>query len=321
MRCRHVNILLADYRDKNLSSQDMASVKEHLAQCAGCREEYQFLKKYRNGIDAFPVLDPPDNFLEKIHERITAGERRGLIRKLFYPLKIKLPLEAAGVLALTLIIAFIYRPFAVNRMAYRAEETAAPAASTVQPEPKKTHPEGDFDRSTATVKRDDEIRAKERAPAPHVAESAVREEPYKAEITLALRLNRVSINVPSVGESFQAKNLTEAGEPRAASEKDATSDKKEKSSAELSRGPFPAPRDQPEVDGIAALAKSLAGKVVKTTYDEKTGFHRQVIVEIPARNYDQFLTGLRADWIVHKQSPAGPHPRARRMQIIMNFSE
>lgn len=148
----HVSSLLADYLDGLLSPDEAAAVKEHLARCAECREEHRFLKTYISKAAAFPRVPVPGDFLEKIHARIDAPAQGGLLRTLFFPLKIKLPLEAAGALALTVLAVFVFNPFGERGIEYRAE---APVVSEKAAGPRNTADED------AAVSRGGDMTARE----------------------------------------------------------------------------------------------------------------------------------------------------------------
>lgn len=130
MKCSDVRKILADYLDGVLSQQDRALVEAHLASCKSCSEEFAFLKTYVNEAGSLEKVKAPSDFLEKVHQRL---ERRfsfeKLMRTLFVPVKIKIPLELAGVAATVLIAFFVARffmlgqgevPIAARQMAEKA---------------------------------------------------------------------------------------------------------------------------------------------------------------------------------------------------------
>ena len=111
MKCSYVRKILADYLDGVLNERDKALVEEHLASCKACAEELAFLKAYAKETGSLEKMKAPEDFLEKVHQRL---ERRfsfeKLMRTLFVPAKIKIPLELAGVAA-TLVVAFFIARF------------------------------------------------------------------------------------------------------------------------------------------------------------------------------------------------------------------
>jgi hypothetical protein len=342
MKCEQVKILLADYLDKKLPDGDRAMVQEHLRQCADCREELQFLKKYMKEIESFPSLKAPDDFLEKIHERINRPMHSGVIQKLFLPLRIKVPLEAAALLALALTGLIIFKPFKHADVEFKAEE---PIASTDEKTEKSGQAERHIfrrDRSPMIAKEDIKIREKEKdmdlVPGKKVASansedmtvdnSAISEKSSKAdkkaypadraEITLYLKQNMVSGGETQSRDSIAAQKSEQAEETKTISEKYFAA-KKEKAGAERSSQTAPAGPYQAQVDTISSLAQSLEGRIIKNEYDDRTASNRLVVVEIPAKNYTRFMNGLRGSWSVQRQYPAMPPRRAVKVQINMNL--
>ncbi len=111
MDCHEVKKSLQEYMDNELNREMKNAIKLHLSSCDSCRSEYHDLVEYRNGMNSLGQVRAPDDFLSQIHERIEKPSLLSKIKqKLFFPLNIKLPLEAAGVLATVVIIVFLYNP-------------------------------------------------------------------------------------------------------------------------------------------------------------------------------------------------------------------
>lgn len=117
MRCRKAQLLLDDYLRGALPSGEMEAVAEHLVSCPKCDAEAEFLKRYHEGLSSIPAHRAPEGFLGRIREGIASGDsaiksdaRRGIIKRLFLPLKIKLPLEAAGLLATAALVFVLVKP-------------------------------------------------------------------------------------------------------------------------------------------------------------------------------------------------------------------
>ncbi len=116
MRCGKAHLLLDDYLRGTLASAERDAVAEHLVSCGKCSAELEFLKRYREGLASVPPLRAPAGFLAKVRDGIardTAARpaaRRGIIGRLFLPLKIKLPLEAAGLLATAALVFVLVKP-------------------------------------------------------------------------------------------------------------------------------------------------------------------------------------------------------------------
>ena len=108
MKDRHVREKLSEYIDGILSEEEASSVKAHLDRCPECMEEYEDMVKIIGHMSQVETLETPESLLAKVHERIEKPSfLRRLINGLFVPLKIKLPLELAGVAAAALLVIYI----------------------------------------------------------------------------------------------------------------------------------------------------------------------------------------------------------------------
>ncbi|MBW2409183.1 MAG: DUF2275 domain-containing protein [Deltaproteobacteria bacterium] len=105
MRCSHAKELLSSYLDGRLDKESSIQLEEHLAGCDACRRQMDALAMLVNELRGLePVKAPPD-FLDQLHTRLDPRpRRRNLVKKLFHPLRIKIPLELASAAALALLI-------------------------------------------------------------------------------------------------------------------------------------------------------------------------------------------------------------------------
>ncbi|MBP7735523.1 MAG: zf-HC2 domain-containing protein [Spirochaetes bacterium] len=341
MKCDNIKLLLADYLEGNLSASDTALVKEHLKNCADCREELQFLKKYMKKIEAFPSVKAPDDFLEQLHARIGETGRGSLVKKLFYPLKIKVPLEAAALLAIAVTGMIIFKPFRPEVAQYKAEE---PASHQAMEEEKALHEDKHISHRErppmvasnavkAREKEKDAARDKKVAATDETmvaADIRVSEHPAKeemkssaggqAEITLYLKQVTVARAEQEFDDSVTDRKADYAATEKALSKRSPGNARKDRAaSAGATQQTAPAGRVKDEADSIAGLAQSLEGRIIRKSMDEKTGSESQIIVEIPRKNYSRFMKGLRGKWSVQKQYPSAPSERAGKVQFNINL--
>ncbi|MEA5115278.1 MAG: DUF2275 domain-containing protein [Geobacteraceae bacterium] len=118
-----VRSLLSAYRDGEVSPAERDGIEQHLQSCADCREELSELEKTVLRIRGFGEEEPPPWMAQKVMARVRAAaeERRGFFHWLLYPLRIKLPIEAAALVVIA----------ATGYMLYR---TAAPQLAQVVPQ-------------------------------------------------------------------------------------------------------------------------------------------------------------------------------------------
>jgi hypothetical protein len=336
MKNNHVSSLLPDYCDGLLTPEEASEVKEHLAGCADCREELRFMKKYLKHAKSFPAVPVPGDFLEKIHARIDAPARGGIIRTLFLPLKIKLPLEAAGAFALTVLAVFIFKPFEGSRLEYHAErpEMAAPAnqyrdrmagKSTAAHERDKQSPGRTIARKDGlpSIKADDAVRRDETdrlmvtngADTDQFAasEKKAEKEAPAADINLVLKPAR------STGGAEKAKDRRHGAD--SAVMKTYSYSPREEAASESSRSEGLPAGNRARVGTIANTAVALDGRVVRTGDEDASGTCRLVIVEIPAKNYDRFMAGIRGAWSISSQDPSSPPKQAGRLRLYINLQD
>ena len=105
MECSRSKELLSDYIDGILDARTKALLEEHLVVCKGCSEDLASLKALVQEMGSLKSLEAPRDFLEKVHERIEQRSKFGqIMRKLFFPVRIKVPLELATVTAMAILI-------------------------------------------------------------------------------------------------------------------------------------------------------------------------------------------------------------------------
>lgn len=323
MKCDEIKTLLDEYLDGTLPEDIRETVKKHVQACPECKEELRFLKQYMKSVKTIATVKAPDDFLEELHRRINAPARTGIIQKLFVPVKIKVPLEAAAVAALAVTGMLLFRPFATEIAEQKSGEPASRTAhleekdwrekSLARREKPSIHAadkdrtvveeaESTADVKVATATRDDSLKKRE----------ASRGE--QMEITLFLKQNTVSMAPPEMQDSVMSREKADTEQRKGLS-----SAKKEKPAAERIMGSAPAGKSQASTGSIAELAQSLDGRVIKKVVDEKTKADRQVVVEIPSRNYGQFMKGLSDMGEIQKQSKTDVPRQKGNIQIRMNI--
>ena len=106
--CHEIRERLSEHMDGMLDPATAASVDHHLESCASCHSEFQSLKLLQKELESLPEVEPPPDFLDRLHERI--GPRSllsGIFRSLFTPIRIKLPLELAAAAVAGVMIFFL----------------------------------------------------------------------------------------------------------------------------------------------------------------------------------------------------------------------
>ncbi|MBI1737285.1 MAG: zf-HC2 domain-containing protein [Candidatus Rokubacteria bacterium] len=157
MTCADARERFSDLVDDRLAAADRITLDAHLGGCAACRRE---LKRFRATVALVRSIEParaPAGFVD----RVTAAARprpwwRRVADGAFFPLPIKLPIEAAAILLVGVGVAYLFQRTpelqqqarvetpAITQEAPReapADQPAAPAAKPDMPRPFADAPE------------------------------------------------------------------------------------------------------------------------------------------------------------------------------------
>jgi hypothetical protein len=110
MNHNDIRHMLSEYIDGAVLPEDRAAIEEHLKTCEKCAEALKELRQAVAHIKSVEEIDPPAWMTQKIMAkvRVEAGEK-SWFQRFFFPLHIKLPLEAIGVLFIAVTALFIYQ--------------------------------------------------------------------------------------------------------------------------------------------------------------------------------------------------------------------
>lgn len=154
MTCQDIEMILPGYLDQGLSAEEERLVAEHLQTCPACRDTLSELTRGVSLARGLKDEDPPAWLKARIMEQVRseAKTRRatGLFHKLFFPLHIKVPLEAFAMLVAAVFVFSLYRTTAPElftpgarkatvqeSMPAPIEEETVPNGQTALPEPQR----------------------------------------------------------------------------------------------------------------------------------------------------------------------------------------
>jgi hypothetical protein len=111
MQCNDIQEKLSAYIDGDISSGERRLIEEHLKSCQQCNETLADLRKTTECVRDLGDIEPPAWLTQKIMTKIRseAGRQKSIWQKLFYPLHIKLPVEAAVAVLLAVTTIYIFR--------------------------------------------------------------------------------------------------------------------------------------------------------------------------------------------------------------------
>src|SRR4030043_1736421 len=111
MDCSDIQEKLSAYIEGVISSEEKALIEEHLKSCRKCGESLADLRKTMEYVKNLEEIEPPEWLTQKVKARgrSEVKPKKGILQKLFYPLYIKIPLEAAAALLIAVTAIYIFK--------------------------------------------------------------------------------------------------------------------------------------------------------------------------------------------------------------------
>jgi hypothetical protein len=111
MECKDIREKLSAYLEGSVSPEERRLIEEHLNSCQECGNNLADLKKAGELVKDLAEVEPPAWLTQKIMSRVRAeGERKkGIFQKLFYPLHIKVPIQALATVFVAVIAVYVFR--------------------------------------------------------------------------------------------------------------------------------------------------------------------------------------------------------------------
>jgi hypothetical protein len=295
MKCAEIKELLSEYMDGILDAQKKALVEEHLTACKVCSEEFGSLKAYVKELRSLKRVEAPEDFLQKVHERLeeySAFEK--VIRKLFIPVRIKVPLEMAGVAATVVLAIFAFNFTQSQRRTAYLPLVTEPAETAEKQVEQVAAPESRKEVPVIVTEL-----AKSKAPLPG-------EERKPIELVLLVKADMSAVTYSrrlGIDMNTSLNGRMKTGEI-------AGDDKM----ARMAPKGVPMLRDEARLLSYEgeALAKvknmteSANGNVVSVEYEKETNLPQLVTIQIPLTNYDSFLEKLGQFGDLQKPLPSKP---------------
>jgi hypothetical protein len=318
---------LSGYIDGVLSQGEASAIKEHLESCPACMEEYEEMVKIIGHMNQMESLETPEFFVEKVHERLEKpSSLQRFIKGLFFPLKVKIPLELAGVTAAALLVIYIVgvrgkqhvyelafsqrsQPLAVLQeqkmeRGAKVDETitlskkAQPALELEEEKVERREKRVEAEKAISPSKKELSVLApqeKKKEGLDKVEEAVPRSKMVKEKGVRGLqpqeekieREIQIEAEAPSVAKAQRREDLNlEIAD-------------KEKGEAEKDAPKMATPREENLQDIITALG----GKIIESEYNKDTQVLESLIIEIPVDNYPKLIKTLEDRGEIQK-----PHP-------------
>ncbi|HSV95297.1 MAG TPA: zf-HC2 domain-containing protein [Spirochaetota bacterium] len=302
MKCRSLQSRLSEYVDGRLSGELARGIDEHCASCAVCAKELAFLRAYRKRMSTLRTVPAPTDLPRAVNERIDAPEpRRGIGQKLFSPARVKLPLEAAGLLAAAALVFVILVPDESRKtdIVMDAPEHVAVMEKTVL----ETRDTGD------TLTSSGQRRLKKTAS----TDKKVHQAPvYVIALTLrgvspsALDMNEARHGRATAREEMEAYDASMSRAKVAAARQIPPAEQKKETADRLTDAESPA-------DVRSAIRRS-GGRILEEKCDAATGRCSVFTIEIQAGSYRDLIYDLKGLGEV-RQEKSAPKAEAGRFKL------
>jgi hypothetical protein len=111
MKCSEVQKRHAAYIEGIISAAERVLIDEHLKTCQRCKESLADLRKTVEYIQKLEEIEPPAWLTQKVMVRVRseAEPKRGILQRLFYPLHIKVPIEAVTAILIAMTTIYIFK--------------------------------------------------------------------------------------------------------------------------------------------------------------------------------------------------------------------
>ncbi len=143
MTCKEIEDLLPGMIDGAIAETEKNRIEAHLESCASCRKAFADLRIADERVKSLEEVEPPPWLKTRVMARVReeAGRKEGILRKLFYPLHVKVPIQALATVLIAVVAWNVYKtgepefrqmappPAAVQEAPHaQAPQEAAPAA-------------------------------------------------------------------------------------------------------------------------------------------------------------------------------------------------
>jgi hypothetical protein len=111
MECQDIRKNLSAYREGMVSPENQELIEQHLASCRSCSAALHELNRVGELVKKLEEVEPPPWMKQKIMARVReeAEQRKGFLRKIFYPLHIKVPLEAFATVLIAVVAVYVFK--------------------------------------------------------------------------------------------------------------------------------------------------------------------------------------------------------------------
>jgi hypothetical protein len=210
INCAHCNEQLSTYLDGIMTTEEKRLIEEHLSMCEQCSLTLSELKRTQETLRNLEEVEPPPWFTQKIMGRVReeAESKKGLFQRLFYPLHIKIPVEALATCLIVILAVFVYKNTEPEIKAIHQPEktvTASREQTQKQDSGVSSAPKQIEGKTDSTLKEDHEPQRNAINPAhpeSTVADGLIKDTPSPAEIP---QLRMTEKSTEGTGSRYETK--------------------------------------------------------------------------------------------------------------------
>ncbi len=334
MECADIKALMSEYLDDALDPRTKEALDEHISTCGSCEKELGALKAVIHELGSLKPKAAPDDFLDRLHERLERGTILERVRrKLFSPFHIKFPLELAGAaLVAVLVFAVLNVQLAQRGTAPRSDVfgpagvaesvRAKPMEQAFKKESKADAPPVPVTPSGRMPGKDAVMAGKQTtktAPPPDSLEPKQRRSSQSADTLIELAVlirpkdREVRIASEPASDEYAERKAPSVAEERALAP----------ASEGLSSLKGGTTREAADTDAllvrIQGLIKDAEGQIVAVSRDERTKRLKRVTARIPTSNYSTFAEALSRLTTFQKRLPQPTNRNAETIRIGITF--
>ncbi|MBI3031820.1 MAG: zf-HC2 domain-containing protein [Candidatus Rokubacteria bacterium] len=312
MNCHEARELFSAKMDDLLTAEQRAALDGHLQGCADCRREWERFRQTVSLLHSVGEARAPAGFATRVMQA-SRGEpwHRRLIRNVFLPLHVRLPLEVAALLLVSTLAIFLYRQ---TPEIQRAVE--APQSGVVAPASEAPSKSAEAEQVQGYTKTEAEPPT---APAPaEEREGTLRGAKDRDQFARKQEAAPASAPPPAVGGRLDAAREVQAPRgqdvqaPRAKDSQKSVPAKPESKAAARAQGPFHLmgllrPKSPATLDAeLNDVVKQAGGILVRDA--DRVGPGSIVEVVVPRDAYPRLEEGLRriGDFTIETRAKAFP---------------
>lgn len=280
MECARVKELLSEYLDNALDAQTKALVEGHLSTCKVCSEELASLKAYIEQFGTLKAVKAPEDFLEKVHARLKRRfEFERIMRKVFVPVRIKVPLQLVAVAAMLFLVISVFKFIQPP-----AEKLTYVPSVSKQVTVAERHVEEPIELAKKPIEEPIKLARKEEKP----IELALL---IKPEVPAMLYEERM-VRKEEADYSKTAREDIKEGEQITGALRSAEGAPRSADIIRRDKKALPPPYSEEILFRVKELIELAEGKVTSVEYEKETSRPQFVNVEIPFKNYSALLERL-----------------------------